>query len=46
VWLQALLAGLSDHRMVGVTRVLRVIRQRLERDERERRRLSQDRFFR
>lgn len=56
VWLQALLAGLADRRMVAVTGVLRVIRQRLERDERERRRvereerdrrrLSRDRFFR
>jgi DNA-binding MarR family transcriptional regulator len=56
VWLQMLLGGLADRRMVAVTHVLRVIRQRLERDERERRRvereerdrrpLSRDRFFR
>jgi hypothetical protein len=32
--------------MAMVTHVLRVIRQRLERDEWERRRLSRDRFFR
>jgi len=56
VWLQLLLSGLADQTMATVTRVLRVIRQRLERDERERRRfereererrrLSRDRFFR
>jgi DNA-binding MarR family transcriptional regulator len=56
VWLQLLLSGLPDRQMAGVTHVLRVIRQRLERDERERRRvereerdrrrLSRDRFFR
>ena len=55
VWLQLLLSGLADRRMATVTHVLRVIRQRLERDERERRRvereerdrrrLSRDRFF-
>lgn len=56
VWLQLLLSGLAGHRMAVVTHVLRVIRQRLERDERERRRvereelerrrLSRDRYFR
>ena len=56
VWLQLLLSGLADRRMIEVTQVLRVIRQRLDRDERERRRveradserrrLSRDRFFR
>jgi DNA-binding MarR family transcriptional regulator len=46
VWLQLLLSGLADRQMAMVTHVLRVIRQRLERDERERRRLSRDRFFR
>ena len=46
IWLQMLLAGLADRRIVAVTHVLRVIRQRLQRDERERRRLSRDGFFR
>ena len=56
VWLQLLLSGLADRQMAQVTRVLHVIRQRLERDarercrvereERDRRRLSRDRFFR
>jgi DNA-binding MarR family transcriptional regulator len=56
VWLQLLLSGLADRQMAAVTQVLRVIRQRLERDERERRRvereqrererLSRERFFR
>jgi DNA-binding MarR family transcriptional regulator len=56
IWLQMLLGGLADRQMATVTHVLRVIRQRLERDERERRRvareerdrrrLSRDRFFR
>jgi len=46
VWLQLLLSGLADRQMATVTHVLRVIRQRLERDERQRRRLSRDRFFR
>ena len=56
VWLHGLLGGLADRPMATVTHVLRVIRQRLERDERERRRvereekdrqrLSRDRFFR
>ena len=56
IWLQGLLGGLADRRMAVVTYVLRVIRQRLERDERERRRvereererrrLSRDGFFR
>jgi DNA-binding MarR family transcriptional regulator len=56
IWLQLLLSGLADRQMAVVTHVLRVIRQRLERDERERRRveseererrrLSRDRFFR
>lgn len=56
VWRQVLLSGLADRQMAAVTHVLRVIRQRLERDERERRRaeqaererrrLSRDRFFR
>jgi DNA-binding MarR family transcriptional regulator len=56
VWLQLLLSGLADRQMATVTHVLRVIRQRLERNERERRRvereerdrrrLSRDRFFR
>jgi DNA-binding MarR family transcriptional regulator len=55
VWLQMLLGGLADRRMAEVAHVLRVIRQRLDRDERERRRvereekdrrrLSRDRFF-
>jgi DNA-binding MarR family transcriptional regulator len=43
IWLQMLLGGLADRRMVAVTQVLRVIRQRLERDERERRRVEQER---
>ncbi len=56
VWLQLLLSDLADRQMASVTHVLRVIRQRLERDERERRRvereerdrrrLSRDRLFR
>lgn len=56
VWLQLLLSGLDDRPMAVATHVLRVIRKRLERDERERRRvereerrrqrLSRDRFFR
>src|SRR5258705_11415510 len=56
VWLRLLLSGLPDRQLATVTHVLRVIRQRLERDERERRRvereekdrrrLSRDRFFR
>jgi DNA-binding MarR family transcriptional regulator len=44
--LHVLLSGLGDHDLAQVTRVLRVIRQRLERDDRERRRLSQPGFFR
>lgn len=46
VWLQVLLSGLGDHDMARVTHTLRVIRQRLERDLREQRRLSQSQFFR
>ncbi len=56
VWLQLLLSGLADRQMAQVTPVLRVLRQRLERDERERcrvereerdrRRLSRGEFFR
>ncbi len=56
VWVQLLLRGLADRQMASVTHVVRVIRQRLERDEREqsgvereerdRRRLSRDRYFR
>ena len=34
-WLIALLNGLGDHEMATVIHVLRVIRQRLERDARE-----------
>jgi DNA-binding MarR family transcriptional regulator len=56
IWLQMLLGDLADHKMAASAHVLRVIRQRLERDERERcraereererLRLSRDRFFR
>jgi DNA-binding MarR family transcriptional regulator len=56
VWLELLLSGLADRQMAAVTHVLRVIRGRLERDERERRRvegeeqerrrLSREGFFR
>jgi DNA-binding MarR family transcriptional regulator len=35
VWLALLLNGLGDHELAAVTRVVRVIRQRLERDARE-----------
>jgi DNA-binding MarR family transcriptional regulator len=46
IWLHVLLAGLKDWHMTTVTHVLRVMRLRLERDERERRCLSHERFFR
>ena len=36
VWLATLLAGLGDHEMAAATHIVRVIRQRLERDARER----------
>ena len=39
-WLATLLNGLGDHELKATTRVVRVIRQRLERDARERARLK------
>jgi DNA-binding MarR family transcriptional regulator len=35
VWLTTLLNGLGDHEMTAATHVVRVVRQRLERDARE-----------
>jgi DNA-binding MarR family transcriptional regulator len=43
VWLQVLLIGLGDHDIARVTHTLRVIRQRLEREQR---RLSRSQVFR
>ena len=43
IWLATLLNGLGDHELAATTRVVRVIRQRLERAEREWARLEIDR---
>lgn len=36
LWLATLLLGLGDHELTAATHVVRVVRQRLERDARER----------